>query len=42
MVLDCPESETKLAQGVTTEVVGNCGVTPAPFSPGTSILFGLI
>lgn len=33
MVLDRPESEVKLAQGVTTEVVGNCGMTPAPFSP---------
>lgn len=32
MVLDDPESEIKLAQGVTTEVVGNCGMTPAPFS----------
>ena len=27
-----PESGIKLAQGVTTEVVGNCGMTPAPFS----------
>jgi N-acyl-D-amino-acid deacylase len=34
MVLDHPESEIKLAQGVTTEVVGNCGMSPAPFSPG--------
>ena len=33
MVLDRPESEIKLAQGVTTEVVGNCGMSPAPFSP---------
>ena len=32
MVLDRPESEIKLSQGVTTEVVGNCGMTPAPFS----------
>jgi N-acyl-D-amino-acid deacylase len=32
MVLDAPESEIKLRQGVTTEVVGNCGMTPAPFS----------
>ncbi len=32
MVLDHPESEIKLAQGVTTEVVGNCGMSPAPFS----------
>jgi N-acyl-D-amino-acid deacylase len=34
MVLDRPESEIKLAQGVTTEVVGNCGMSPAPFSSG--------
>ena len=33
MVLDRPEREIKLSQGVTTEVVGNCGMTPAPFSP---------
>lgn len=33
MVLDRPEGEIKLLQGVTTEVVGNCGMTPAPFSP---------
>ena len=32
MVLDDPECEVKLRQGVTTEVVGNCGMTPAPFS----------
>ena len=32
MVLDHPECEIKLAQGVTTEVVGNCGMSPAPFS----------
>jgi N-acyl-D-amino-acid deacylase len=33
MLLDRPEGEIKLSQGVTTEVVGNCGMTPAPFSP---------
>ncbi len=33
MVLDNPESEIKLQQGVTTEVVGNCGMTPSPFTP---------
>jgi len=33
MVLDDPRSEIKLQQGVTTEVVGNCGMTPAPFAP---------
>ena len=32
MVLDDPRSEIKLQQGVTTEVVGNCGITPAPFA----------
>ena len=32
MVLDAPESEIKLRQGVTTEVVGNCGMTPAPYA----------
>jgi N-acyl-D-amino-acid deacylase len=32
MVLDEPLSEIKLQQGVTTEVLGNCGMTPAPFS----------
>lgn len=33
MVLDFPESEIKLHQGVTTEVVGNCGLAPAPVNP---------
>ncbi|MDQ3912485.1 MAG: amidohydrolase family protein, partial [Actinomycetota bacterium] len=33
MVLDNPRSEVKLQQGVTTEVLGNCGMTPAPFAP---------
>jgi N-acyl-D-amino-acid deacylase len=32
-VLDNPRSEIKLQQGVTTEVLGNCGMTPAPFAP---------
>jgi N-acyl-D-amino-acid deacylase len=32
MLFEDPESRVKLAQGVTTEVVGNCGMTPAPFS----------
>lgn len=32
MILDNPGSEIKLRQGVTTEVVGNCGITPAPCS----------
>ena len=32
MVLDDPLSEIKLQQGVATEVLGNCGMTPAPFT----------
>lgn len=31
MIMDHPYSEIKLQQGVTTEVVGNCGLSPAPF-----------
>ena len=30
MILNHPHSEIKLQQGVTTEVVGNCGLAPAP------------
>jgi N-acyl-D-amino-acid deacylase len=30
MILERPESEIKLRQGVTAEVVGNCGLAPAP------------
>ncbi len=33
MILDNPRSEIKLQQGVTGEVLGNCGMTPAPFAP---------
>lgn len=33
MILDHPYSEIKLRQGVTTEVIGNCGLAPAPFVP---------
>lgn len=33
MVLDHPHSNIKIQQGVTTEVVGNCGLAPAPFTP---------
>ena len=32
MLFEDPESGIKLSQGVTTEVVGNCGMTPSPFS----------
>lgn len=38
MILDHPYSEIKLQQGVTTEVVGNCGLAPAPFFPETASL----
>ncbi len=31
MVLDNPRSEIKLQQGVTTEVLGNCGIASTPF-----------
>lgn len=31
--LDCPSAESKLRQGVTTEVVGMCGFSPAPVHP---------
>jgi N-acyl-D-amino-acid deacylase len=34
MVLDNPRSEIKLQQGVTTEVLGNCGIAPTPFTRG--------
>ena len=30
-----PKSESKIMQGVTTEVVGNCGFSPAPADPRT-------
>jgi N-acyl-D-amino-acid deacylase len=29
-LLVCPEAESKIRQGVTTELVGNCGGSPAP------------
>ncbi|WP_127579397.1 N-acyl-D-amino-acid deacylase family protein [Paenibacillus koleovorans] len=32
MILDHPLSEIKMQQGVTTEVVGNCGLAPAPYT----------
>lgn len=31
LILDQPLSEFKIQQGVTTEVVGNCGLAPAPY-----------
>ena len=34
LVLDtCPSAESKVRQGVTTEVVGMCGFSPGPVSP---------
>jgi N-acyl-D-amino-acid deacylase len=30
-----PRAESKVQQGVTTEVIGNCGFSPAPISPAT-------
>lgn len=33
---DDPLCEIKLQQGVTTEVTGNCGLSPAPLSDGTA------
>lgn len=39
LVLNDPHMDIKLQQGVTTEVVGNCGLAPAPFvsKHGTSL-----
>src|SRR5437867_7826474 len=31
-----PRAESKIRQGVTTEVVGNCGFSVAPVLPGTA------
>lgn len=33
-----PRAESKIRQGVTTEVVGNCGFSVAPAPPGTSAM----
>lgn len=33
MIFDYPDSGIKLRQGVTTEVLGNCGLAPAPLVP---------
>ena len=35
-----PRAEGKIRQGVTTEVVGNCGFSVAPALPGTAALLG--
>lgn len=34
-LLNQPESYAKVLQGVTTEVIGNCGFSPAPSAPAT-------
>lgn len=36
LILDQPFNEMKLQQGVTTEVVGNCGLAPAPYTKKTA------
>ncbi|RTE05612.1 N-acyl-D-amino-acid deacylase family protein [Paenibacillus whitsoniae] len=38
MIFDHPHSEIKMRQGVTAEVVGNCGLAPAPFVPAQAEL----
>lgn len=34
-LLSMPGAASKIRQGITTEVVGNCGFSPAPVSPAT-------
>jgi N-acyl-D-aspartate/D-glutamate deacylase len=34
-LLDAPGADSKVRQGITTEMVGNCGFSPAPVSPQT-------
>lgn len=34
-LLTMPGADSKIRQGITTEVVGNCGFSPAPVSPDT-------
>src|SRR5262249_16607094 len=34
----CPSAESKVRQGVTTEVVGMCSFSPAPVAPGRAQL----
>lgn len=34
-LLEAPGAESKVRQGITTEVVGNCGFSPAPVAPQT-------
>jgi len=35
-----PRAESKVRQGVTTEVVGNCGFSVAPALPGKAAMLG--
>jgi len=35
-LLVCPAGDSKIHQGVTTEVVGNCGFSPAPVTDGSA------
>ena len=35
-----PRAESKIRQGVTTEVVGNCGFSTAPALPGKAAMLG--
>jgi N-acyl-D-amino-acid deacylase len=37
-LLACPSAEAKVRQGVTTEVTGMCGFSPAPAAPGGGLL----
>jgi N-acyl-D-amino-acid deacylase len=37
-LLTCPSAEAKVRQGVTTEVTGMCGFSPAPSPPGGGLL----
>jgi N-acyl-D-amino-acid deacylase len=34
-LLSAPGADSKIRQGITTEVVGNCGFSPAPVQPQT-------
>ena len=34
----CPSAESKVSQGVTTEVVGMCGFSPGPIAPGRAVI----
>ena len=34
-LLSAPGADSKVRQGITTEVVGNCGFSPAPVRPQT-------